>query len=96
MNKEIKHYTPEMARKESKNAFNWRDYIQPYIDKYVSEACKQAKYNATICIHKPDDFCYNDATEKILEAARSLGWIAAPSGRTSPGSIYIELMWDEN
>lgn len=90
------HYTPEIARIKAKEAFNWRDYIQPYIDKYVDIAVKDAKFTTYVEIPKPERFDYDETREHVLNAARQLGWRCAPSSRSVIGYAYIDLFWDED
>lgn len=89
------HYTPEIARTKAKEAFNWRDYIQKYIDKYVDIAVKDAKFTTYVEIPKLERFNYDETIEHVLIAARQLGWHCAPSSKSVIGYVYIDLFWDE-
>lgn len=90
----IKHYTPELAYKESKASFNWREYVQTFIDKYVAEAVKDAKMQCDVCIRKPDNYDYDESTNACIKACRELGWECIPSSKHSIGSIYVILNWE--
>lgn len=89
------HYTPEIAITKAKEAFNWRDYIQKYIDKYVDIAVKDAKFTTYVEIPKPERFNYDETIEHVLKAARQLGWRCDLSSKLVIGYVYIDLFWDE-
>lgn len=91
----VKHYTPELARKETKKAFNWREYVQGPIDEYVGKAVKEARYKVCVQFSKPSEFDYDEALEHIIDAVKELGWDYEPSDRTSIGSLYLIICWEE-
>lgn len=92
----IEHYTPELAYKKAKESFNWRKYVQPFIDKYVAEAVKEAKMQCVVCIRKPDNYDYDEATNACIKACCDLGWECNKSSNTSGiGYIDVILNWDK-
>ena len=90
----VKHYTPELAREETKKAFNWREYVQGPIDEYVGEAAKDARYKTCVEFHKPSGFDYDEALEHIKDAVKELGWDYEPTDRTSLGNLYLIISWE--
>lgn len=91
----IKHYTPELAYKEAKASFNWREYVQPFIDEYVAEAVKEAKMQCDVCIRKPDNYDYEEAEKACQKACSELGWNVFQSSKHSLGSIYVLINWEK-
>lgn len=95
-NENVKHYTPQMAREESKDAFNWRDYVQEAIDEYVPKAVKDAKYEVDVQIRKPENFDYKETLEHVQIALEQLGWGHKPSSRNSGiGNVNIKVCWED-
>lgn len=95
LSKSIKHYTPELAREETKKAFNWREYVQRPIDEYVCKAVKEARYKVCVEFRKPSEFSYESALEHIKDAVKELGWNYEPSDRTSLGHLYLIICWGD-
>lgn len=93
--KSIKHYTPELAREETKKSFNWREYVQEPIDEYVGKAVKEARYKVCVEFRKPSGFDYNEALEHIKDAVKELGWDYEPSDRSSLGFLYLVISWED-
>jgi len=92
----VKHYTPQMAREESKAAFNWRDYVQKAIDEYVPKAVKDAKYEVDIAVTKPSQYDYHETLEHVQTALEQLGWKHRPSRKNSGiGCVDITVSWEE-
>ena len=95
-NDKIKHYTPKLAYKEAKESFNWREYVQKFIDKYVAKAVKEAKMQCVVSIKKPDDFNYAEATNACIKACCDLGWECNEGGNISGiGNIDLILNWNK-
>ena len=90
---ETKHYTPQLALKESKEHFNWREYAQIAIDKYVAEAVKDSRTKTQVEFYKPDKFDYDETREHLIKACQELGWEVTPSQRRSFGCIYLDIDW---
>lgn len=90
----IKHYTPELAREETKKAFNWREYVQGPIDEYVGKAVKEARCKVCVEFRKPSGFDYDEALEHIKDAVKELGWDYEPTNRTSLGNLYMIISWE--
>lgn len=95
LSKSVKHYTPELAREETKKSFNWREYVQGPIDEYVGQAVKEARYKVCVEFHKPSEFDYEETMEHIIDAVKELGWDYEPSKRTSPGCLYLIISWED-
>lgn len=95
LSKIIKHFTPELAREETKKAFNWREYVQGPIDEYVGKAVKEARYKVCVEFRKPSEFEYDEALEHIKSAVKELGWDYELSDRNSLGFLYLVICWGD-